>query len=68
MIFVAWTIPILVFLGTALKTRAGWGLSLRLLLLAPLAGILFYAVAEFVYSLLIGEIETGLSFTSDGLS
>ncbi len=58
MMFVAWTIPILVFLGTALKTRAGWGLSLRLLLLAPLAGILFYMVSRFTYDLILGQIES----------
>ncbi len=58
MIFVAWTIPILVFLGTALKTRAGWGLSLRLRLLAPLAGILFYLVVGLTYNLLLGQVET----------
>jgi hypothetical protein len=58
MMFVAWTIPILVFPGTALKTRAGWGLSLRLLLLAPLAGILFYLVVGLTYNLLLGRVET----------
>ncbi len=60
MMFVAWTIPILVFLGTALKTRAGWGLSLRLLLLAPLAGIPFYLVVGLTYNLLLGRVETGV--------